>query len=64
MGLVKDNSLVDDPYFDASAAESVPPTGPVIVSLAQWQAQREALLARGAAARCAIAQRSVARAHR
>ena len=26
----------------------MPPTGPVIVSLAQWQAQREALLARGA----------------
>jgi uncharacterized protein (DUF934 family) len=49
MGLVKDNALVDDPYVDASAAESVPPTGPVIVSLAQWQAQRDALLARGTA---------------
>ena len=48
MGLVKDNSLVDDPYFDASAAETVPLAGPVIVSLAQWQEQREALLARGA----------------
>jgi uncharacterized protein (DUF934 family) len=49
MGLVKNNALVDDPYVDASAAESVPPTGPVIVSLAQWQAQRDALLARGTA---------------
>jgi uncharacterized protein (DUF934 family) len=48
MGLVKHNSLVDDPYFDASAAETVPSAGHVIVSLAQWQAQREALLARGA----------------
>jgi uncharacterized protein (DUF934 family) len=49
MGLVKNNALVDDPYVDASAADSVPPTGPVIVSLAQWQAQRDVLLARGTA---------------
>ena len=48
MGLVKNNALADDPFFDASAAETVPPAGPVIVSLAQWQAQREGLLARGA----------------
>ncbi len=47
MALIKDNRLVDDPYFDASAADALPPEGPVLVSLAQWQAQRDALLARG-----------------
>ena len=47
MTLIRDGRRVDDPYTDASALEAVPPTGPVIVSLAQWQAGREALLARG-----------------
>jgi uncharacterized protein (DUF934 family) len=49
MALVKDNQVVaSDPFVDASAAESIPADGPVIVSLAQWQSQREALLARAA----------------
>jgi uncharacterized protein (DUF934 family) len=48
MALVKHNQLVaNDPFADASGAESIPASGPVIVSLAQWQAQRDALLARG-----------------
>jgi uncharacterized protein (DUF934 family) len=47
MALIKAGKRVEDPFVDASGAEAVPPTGPVIVSLAQWQAQRDALLARG-----------------
>lgn len=47
MSLIKGGELVADTFIDASAAESIPPAGPVIVSLAQWQSQRDALLARG-----------------
>jgi uncharacterized protein (DUF934 family) len=47
MALIRDGRLVADPFVDASALDAVPATGPVIVSLAQWQAGREALLARG-----------------
>jgi uncharacterized protein (DUF934 family) len=47
MGLLRDGRLVADPFVDAAALETVPATGPVIVSLAQWQAHRDALLARG-----------------
>lgn len=48
MALVKDNQLVaDDPFVDASGADVIPAAGPVIVSLDQWHAQRDALLARG-----------------
>jgi uncharacterized protein (DUF934 family) len=47
MALVKNGELVESSFVDASAAEAIPPTGPVIVSLEQWQAQRAALLARG-----------------
>jgi uncharacterized protein (DUF934 family) len=47
MSLIKGGQLVTDPFVDASAAESIPPSGAVIVSLDQWQKQRDALLARG-----------------
>jgi len=47
MALIKNGELVASSYVDVSAADVIPPTGPVIVSLAQWQAQRDALLARG-----------------
>ena len=47
MALVKNGELVESSFVDVSAAEAIPPTGAVIVSLAQWQAQRDALLARG-----------------
>jgi uncharacterized protein (DUF934 family) len=47
MSLIKNGQLVADEYVDASAADSIPPTGAVIVSLEQWQTQRDALLARG-----------------
>jgi uncharacterized protein (DUF934 family) len=47
MGLLRGGQLVADHFVDASALDAVPPTVPVIVSLAQWQADRDALLARG-----------------
>ena len=47
MSLIKGGKLVEDAFVDASGAEAIPPAGPVIVSLAQWQSQRDALLARG-----------------
>jgi uncharacterized protein (DUF934 family) len=39
--------VVEDSFLDASGAEAIPPSGPVIVSLEQWQKNRDALLARG-----------------
>ncbi len=47
MAIVKNGELVASSFVDVSAAEAVPPTGAVIVSLEQWQAQRDALLERG-----------------
>jgi uncharacterized protein (DUF934 family) len=47
MALVKNGELVASSFVDASGAESIPAAGPVIVSLEQWQAHRDALLARG-----------------
>jgi uncharacterized protein (DUF934 family) len=47
MALVKNGELVASSFVDASGAEAIPATGPVIVSLAQWQAHRDELLARG-----------------
>jgi uncharacterized protein (DUF934 family) len=48
MALVKHNALVEDPFFDATAADSeLPAQGPVIVSLERWQRERDVLLARG-----------------
>jgi uncharacterized protein (DUF934 family) len=48
VALIKGNLLVEDPYFDATAAEIIPPAGAVLVSVEQWQAQRDALAARTA----------------
>jgi len=48
MSLIKAGKVVEDVFFDASQADAVPPSGAVIVSFDQWQAQRDALLARGA----------------
>jgi uncharacterized protein (DUF934 family) len=47
MGLVKNGELVESAFIDASAAEAIPATGPVIVSLDQWKAHRNTLLQRG-----------------
>jgi uncharacterized protein (DUF934 family) len=47
MALVKNGELFTSSFVDASGAEAVPATGPVIVSLDQWKAQRDNLLKRG-----------------
>ncbi len=46
MALVKNGALVDDPFVDASGADTVPDTGPVILSLEQWRAGRDTLALR------------------
>jgi uncharacterized protein (DUF934 family) len=43
MALLKNGKLVDDIYTDVSQDSTVPVIGPVIVSLAQWQAHRASL---------------------
>jgi uncharacterized protein (DUF934 family) len=48
MSLIKAGKVVEDTFADASGAEAIPASGAVIVSLEQWRAQRDALLARGA----------------
>ena len=45
--LVKDGRLYDDPFVDATGADELPADGAVLVSLEQWQAHRDALVARG-----------------
>jgi uncharacterized protein (DUF934 family) len=47
MSLIKNGKLVTDEYVDASGLDAIPPAGAVIVTLDQWQKQRDALLARG-----------------
>ena len=47
MALIKNGELVESSFVDVGTASEIPAKGPVIVSLEQWQAQREALLARG-----------------
>lgn len=47
MGLIRGGQLVPDRYTDASGLEHIPTGVPLIVSLAQWQAHRDALLASG-----------------
>ena len=47
MALVKNGELVTSSFVDASGAEALPATGPVIVSLDQWKAHRDELLKRG-----------------
>jgi uncharacterized protein (DUF934 family) len=48
MPLIKDGRVVDDPWLTLDDDVPLPPTGPVIVSLARFRAQRDALLERGA----------------
>lgn len=47
MGLIRDGRLVPDPFTDASRLEALPAGVPLIVSLEQWQAHRDQLLASG-----------------
>jgi uncharacterized protein (DUF934 family) len=48
MALIRDDRLVDDDARLLADDEAVPETGRVVVSLARWQKEREALLARKA----------------
>jgi len=48
VGLIRDGRLVPDSFTDATGQETLPVSGPVIVSLEQWQARRVELVARGA----------------
>ena len=48
--LIRDRAVVDDGWTllrVAAASESIPATGPVIVPLALWQSEHDALAARG-----------------
>jgi uncharacterized protein (DUF934 family) len=46
MALIKNGQLVEDLYRDVSAEAAAPEQGAIIVSLEQWQEQRESLLSR------------------
>ncbi|MBW2273492.1 MAG: DUF934 domain-containing protein [Deltaproteobacteria bacterium] len=46
MALIKHAEIAQDPWTDASGLDAIPATGPVIVSLEQWEAQRETLVGR------------------
>lgn len=45
--IIKDRKVVNDPWQWISDLEATLPEGPVIVPLARWQQEREALLSRG-----------------
>lgn len=47
MGLIRDGRLVPDPFTDASGLAELPAGVPLIVSLEQWQAHRQLLVAAG-----------------
>lgn len=47
MPLLKDGKLIDDAWIEVSDGEDLPIAGPVIVSLARWQAEGDALRAAG-----------------
>jgi uncharacterized protein (DUF934 family) len=47
MALIKEGEIVKDAFVDVSGAADIPAGGAIIVSLAQWQAERTTLLARG-----------------
>jgi uncharacterized protein (DUF934 family) len=46
MALIKNGELATSSFVDASAADTIPPAGPIIVSVDQWKAHRDELLAR------------------
>ena len=49
MALVRDGAVVEDAFVLVDADEPLPEEGAVLVSLARWQAERDALLQRGEA---------------
>ena len=46
MALLKDGKIADDIFTDVSENENLPADGALIVSLTQWQEQRDALASR------------------
>jgi uncharacterized protein (DUF934 family) len=46
MGLIRQGKLVPDPFTDASGLAKLPAGVPIIVSVEQWEAHRQELLAR------------------
>ena len=46
MALLKNGSVVEDIYIDASNAEQIPDSGAILISVAQWQEQRDNLARR------------------
>ena len=47
MALISSGRLTDDPWVTAADGEALAASGPVVVSLDRWRAERDALLARG-----------------
>ena len=47
MPLIKDKRLVQDQFVTVTDDDPIPDEGPVIVSLAHWQTDRQRLIARG-----------------
>jgi len=47
MPLIKDGSFTADPWVRLGDDDPLPEAGPIIISLGRWQAEREALAARG-----------------
>ena len=46
MPLLKDGKLIDDPWVHVADEVAVPASGPVIVGLKRWRAERETLIKR------------------
>ena len=46
MALIKRGKLVTDDFVDATALETLPPKGKIIVSVSQWRAERAQLVGR------------------
>ncbi len=46
MALIRNGELVDDPFINVAGEQAIPATGAIIVSLAQWLAHLDALIAR------------------
>jgi uncharacterized protein (DUF934 family) len=44
--LLKNGNIIEDPYTRVTEGEELPGEGPILVDLALWQAQRDALVAR------------------
>ena len=47
MALIRDGRLVEDPWTAVADGAPLPAAGPVVIGLARWSDEREALIARG-----------------